>query len=176
MTSVASSSETHDSNESSATDEKIVGRTDRRVKTVVTETTVTTKKRLPKQTSQKTVDKFWHAFAAKYPGIVLNILPEDTYARAKTRSRPKGTVQGTRATSSFDDAKAECIAAVHQISKECRRVNMRYRDVHFDIDNDLKQCKYLCLNSIKERGTSGLPSSVKRVPVQSSNPITLIAI
>lgn len=124
--------------------------------------------RKPKrQTPQEAVDDFWDKFTTKFPGKVHTILPQDNYAKAKARHTPKGAVHGQAALKGYEQAKADCQAAVDKIAKECRRVNMRYRDPHFDIEFDLKQ-KYRekdCLEGFGRVDEPFEPGSVKRVPV-----------
>lgn len=122
-------------------------------------------RQVKKQPPQKTVDDFWSAFTTKYPGKVHNILPKNPYARSKAAKEPKGTVYGHGAHESYEDAKTECIASVEKIAKECRRVNMRYRDPHFDIEWDLKSRKRDCLDGLLLYPDAGKPKSVKRVHV-----------
>ena len=121
-------------------------------------------RKVKKQVPQKTVDEFWEAFTTKFPGKVHTILPKNAYAKSKAAREPKGTVYGRSAGKSYEEAKADCVATVDKIAQECKRVNMRYRDPHFDIEFDLKSQKRDCLDGLvySEEGT---PKSVKRVPV-----------
>ena len=125
-------------------------------------------KKVKKQFPQQTIDQFWDKFVTKFPGKVETILPSNIYAKSRAAKTPKGVVHGQAATKSYDEAKAECVEAVNKISKECRRVNMKYRDPHFDIDFDLKWNKRDCLDglTVDRWDEEGLvPKSVKRVPV-----------
>ena len=123
-----------------------------------------------KRAPQKTVDQFWDIFTTKYPGKVSSILPENVYAKSKAANEPKGVVRGRAAFKSYEETKSDCIAAVEKIAKECRRVNMRYRDPHFDIEFDLKWDKKDCLEGLVTYSSESplTPSSVKRVPVSNS--------
>lgn len=125
------------------------------------------KPKKPKQQFPQTgVDNFWNKFATKFPGKVHTILPGDVFAKSKAAHGPKGVVHGQAALKSYDQARDECKAAVEKIAKECRRVNMRYRDPHFDIEFDLKWRKDDCLEGLGGwDGISFTPNSVKRVPV-----------
>lgn len=114
---------------------------------------------------QKTVDQFWNIFTTKFPGKVSNILPENVYAKSKAANEPRGVVRGQAALKSYEETKSDCIAAVQKIAKECRRVNMRYRDPHFDIEFDLKWGRNDCLEGLVSQGEPFQPNSVKRVPV-----------
>ena len=125
-------------------------------------------KKVKKQLPQKTIDQFWDKFVTNFPGKVETILPSNIYAKSRAAKTPEGVVHGQAATKSYDEAKAECIEAVNKISKECRRVNMKYRDPHFDIEFDLKWNRRDCLDGLTEDrwDEKGLdPRSVKRVPV-----------
>ena len=119
-----------------------------------------------KQVPQKTVDDFWDVFTTKFPGKVHNILPKNAYAKTKAAHEPKGVVHSQAALKSYEATKAECVAAVEKIANECKRVNMRYRDPHFDIEFDLKWGKNDCLEGLAASyGEPFEPNSVKRVPV-----------
>ena len=120
---------------------------------------------MKKQVPQKTVDDFWSAFPPKHPGKVHNILPKNPYAKSRAANEPKGTVYGHGAWESYDEAKAECVASVEKIARECKRVNMRYRDPHFDIEWDLKSNKRDCLDGLLLYPDAGKPRSVKRIHV-----------
>ncbi|MCJ1474171.1 hypothetical protein MMC13_002829 [Lambiella insularis] len=124
------------------------------------------KHRKPKhQTPQQGVDEFWEVFTTKYPGKVSGILPENVYAKSKAASEPRGVVHGHAALKSYNETRAECKLAVEKIARECRRVNMRYRDPHFDIEFDLKWNKNDCLDGLLPAGGEPFrPNSVKRVP------------
>lgn len=74
----------------------------------------------------------------------------------------------------YERAVADCRARVEKLIRECKRVNMRYRDPDFDIDWDLKWEKGHCLNGLGENrfdfhgGATGIlnnamPKAVKRV-------------
>ncbi|MCJ1316502.1 hypothetical protein MMC15_001823, partial [Xylographa vitiligo] len=130
------------------------------------------KHRRPKhQTPQQNVNKFWDVFTTKFPGRVDRVLPDNVYAKSKAASEAKGVVHGQAALKSYEETKVECIRAVEKIAKECRRVNMRYRDPHFDIEFDLKQNKNDCLQGlVSGNGELLLPQSVKRVNDIFENP------
>ncbi|KAI9785388.1 MAG: hypothetical protein M1839_000407 [Geoglossum umbratile] len=92
----------------------------------------------PQLAPQDIVDKFWSAFRTKTPGKVFTILPHNYYVGKAAAARPVGAVPGRAATTSFEEAVNICRAKVEKISKECRRVNQKYRDTHFDIEYDLR--------------------------------------
>ena len=119
------------------------------------------KKRVP----QANVDEFWTKFNTAFPGKVHTILPKDAYARAKAAKNPKGAVHSQGAGKSYEEASAECVAAVEKIAAECRRVNLKYRDPHFDIEWDLKRGRRDCLNGLVSSDWDLAPRSVKRISV-----------
>ena len=97
---------------------------------------------------------------------MLSILPADIYAKTKASKTHKGIIQGQMSAKSYDQAASECKNAVDKIAKECRRVNHKYRDPHFDIEWDLKRGRRDCLRSLEDsEDNSLLPKSVKRVTV-----------
>ncbi len=105
-------------------------------------------------------------FTTKYPGKVHSILPSDIYAKSKASKTKKGVISAQRTVKSYDQAASECKHAVEKIAKECRRVNHRYRDPHFDIEWDLKQGGRDCLDGLGYTEDRAGPKSVKRVPVR----------
>ena len=74
-------------------------------------------------------------------------------------------MKGQVAVKSYDQAAAECKHAVEKIAKECRRVNHKYRDPHFDIEFDLKRNQRDCLDALGDVDDKAYPKSVKRIPV-----------
>lgn len=78
----------------------------------------------------------------------------------------KGENKGHNAVASYEEAVKSCKQKVAQIVRECRRVNQKYRDPHFDIEFDLKWGTYDCLNMLDgspETYCLFHPGSVKRV-------------
>jgi hypothetical protein len=120
------------------------------------------KRKLKKQPPQESVKQFWDKFNTKYPGKVFTILPDNPHARKKASKTPKGAVQ-QRAAKSYEKARAECERDVQRIVKECRRVNQKYRDPHFDIEWDLKSKRRNCLDGLARELQGGSPKGVKRV-------------
>ncbi|KAK5230439.1 hypothetical protein LTR99_008256 [Exophiala xenobiotica] len=116
-----------------------------------------------RQTPQETVRQFWDKLNTKYPGKVFTVLPDNPYARKKAAKTPHGTVSGQRAAKSYEEARAECERDVERITKECRRLNQKYRDTHFDIEWDLKSGQRNCLDGLYAPGDSMKPKGVKRV-------------
>lgn len=145
-------------------------------------------KKVKKRVPQRNVDEFWDKFTTKFPGQkqhpppseklantykgkIYSILPSNVYAKTKAAQSPVGLVHGQATGMSYDEAAADCKAAVDCIAKECRRVNLKYRDPHFDIEFDLKRNKRDCLDSLSGAGRTLTPKSVKRVPVGAPSSI-----
>ncbi|KAI4192177.1 MAG: hypothetical protein LQ348_003243 [Seirophora lacunosa] len=125
------------------------------------------KKRVP----QRNVDEFWDKFTTKFPGKIHSILPANVYAKTKAAQSPAGLVHGQATGKSYEQAKADCTAAVESIAKACRRFNLKYRDPHFDIEYDLKSNKRDCLDSLGGTYNNLNPKSVKRVPDIFDDPV-----
>ena len=107
-------------------------------------------------------------FTTKYPGKVHSVLPADIYAKSKASKTKKGTVSGQVTAKSYDQAASECKHAVEKIARECRRVNHKYRDPHFDIEWDLKRDRRDCLDGLEiDDEDRSWPKSVKRIPVST---------
>lgn len=86
-------------------------------------------------------------------------------------------VKGENAIASYDEAVNICKAKVSKIAQECRRVNQKYRDPHFDIEFDLKWGRRDCLEPLSntsrkanKKKTGFAPNSVKRVADIFDNP------
>ncbi|KAM0274416.1 hypothetical protein ACHAQH_007854 [Verticillium albo-atrum] len=112
------------------------------------------------QAPQTTIDEFWDKFTTKTPGKATTIIPRNPHFDKAV----KKTTQ-----TSFDEAAALCRVKVKKIVEECRAVNQKYRDPHFDLEFDLKFGSRNCLDSlwnIKDRDppeSSLRPRSIKRV-------------
>ena len=115
------------------------------------------------QTPQETIEEFWQKFNSKKPGKAVTILPDTSYAKRTAARTPKGAIEGQKTYVSFEEAAATCKAKVDKIIKECRRVNQKYRDPHFDIEFDLKWGNKDCLRGLLEAETDKWPESAKRV-------------
>lgn len=79
---------------------------------------------------------------------------------------PKGVIPGENAVASYEEAAKICKEKVEKIVKECRRVNQKYRDPHFDIEFDLKWGVNNCLTELAATADAAPtfePGSVKRV-------------
>ena len=144
-------------------------------------------KKTKHQAPQDAIDEFWAKFNSKTPGkgktlrsiaqssfpnrslfTASTILPKNVYAKKAGEKAPKGVIKGENAVASYEEAAQICRDKVEKIVKECKRVNQKYRDPHFDIEFDLKWGMKDCLTMLS--GTSEdyadgafRPGSVKRV-------------
>lgn len=118
-----------------------------------------------KHTPQEGVNRFWTKFYAKYPGKIYTVLPKNPYAQKQIAKVSKGVAQAQRAVRSYEQAREECVRDVKRIIKECRRVNQKYRDLHFDIESDLKTKTRYCLQGLETPFENFRPKAVKRVTV-----------
>ncbi|KAM0185415.1 hypothetical protein ACHAPI_012172 [Fusarium lateritium] len=119
-----------------------------------------------KVTPQQVIDKFWKQFTTKNPGKATTVIPSNTYTDFAAKRGNQVTTTTTEA--SYEEAAATCRAKVEKIVKECRRINKKYRDPHFDIEVDLKLNRNDCLYSLSniedfQPGVDLTPQSVKRV-------------
>ncbi|KAK3951716.1 hypothetical protein QBC32DRAFT_324970 [Pseudoneurospora amorphoporcata] len=112
------------------------------------------------KTPQSKVDEFWTKFTARVPGKATTVLPKNEYAeRLAKRNSAKEVGGGTNAQASFEQAAAICRAKVEKIIQECRRVNQKYRDPHFDLEYDLKTGRRDCLESLSNENIIEFSSS-----------------
>lgn len=75
-------------------------------------------------------------------------------------------ISSQNAVAGYEEAVKLCQAKVDKIVKECRRVNQKYRDPHFDIEFDLKWGRRDCLETLpipNKKKSEFTPQSVKRV-------------
>ncbi|KIN05743.1 hypothetical protein OIDMADRAFT_38228 [Oidiodendron maius Zn] len=118
------------------------------------------------QSPQEAIDEFWAKFNSKTPGRASNILPKEKDAPNSGNQPLRGISKAKDAASTYEEAAATCRAKVEAIVKECRRVNQKYRDPHFDMEFDLKWGTKDCLTSLKDTAVMEdrfYPGSVKRV-------------
>ncbi|KAH8599322.1 hypothetical protein B0O99DRAFT_504411 [Bisporella sp. PMI_857] len=118
-----------------------------------------------KQSPQDSINEFWSKFDSKTPGRASTILPKNNYAKRVGASK-KLVIPGENAVASYEEAAKTCKDKVARIVKECRRVNQKYRDPHFDIEFDLKWGINNTLTSLKDTSDyepKFSPGSVKRV-------------
>lgn len=124
-----------------------------------------------KQAPQKDINEFWEKFTTKHPGKIFTILPDNLYAKRAAAHAPRGSIPGINALASYDEAVEACRKKVAKIVKECRRLNQKYRDPHFDIEADFKRSQAMpdtppdCLIGLDKEQSDYHPLSVKRVEV-----------
>lgn len=124
--------------------------------------------------SKKIDDDFyptWDRFLAKAPNRPSSI---STLARRVAQTEKAALkddnglkVKEESSIKSYDYAKTECKAKVRAIVVECRRLNQKYIDPHFDLENEEDDCIYPLGNSSYEY-ENARPSAVKRVEVRWS--------
>ena len=138
---------------------------------------------------QETINGIWSRFSARKFSKATVILPFASQStQNRDASKPSKAPQPERnnllVSEDYERAVQECRARVKKLIRECRRVNMRYRDSEFDIDWDLKWEKGYCLNSLGENKfeidgrafsnpTTNSPKAVKRVHEIFDNPTFL---
>lgn len=114
-----------------------------------------------------------HKTPLQFSGLTLavtRIIPDNPYAAKPTTSTNQPSTTSVNVQASYEEAAALCRAKVDKIVKECRRVNKKYRDPHFDIEADLRFRRNDFLRSLVNdltRPPPGLdltPKSAKRIP------------
>ncbi|KIH90435.1 hypothetical protein SPBR_00014 [Sporothrix brasiliensis 5110] len=86
---------------------------------------------------------------SKRPGKPTSIVPQKAYAdKAAHRIATQSNNGGQSTTASYAEAAAQCRAKVAHIVKECRRINQKYRDPHFDLELDIQLDRRDCLESL----------------------------
>jgi hypothetical protein len=116
------------------------------------------------KTPQQSLDKFWGRFNAKYGGLPWTILPDDLVAKRASEFYPKGLVPGQPVVAGYEEAAEACRKKVASIVKECKRINQKYRDPHFDIDIYNRDSR-LCLDGLIEKSPDLDPRGFARVAV-----------
>lgn len=97
------------------------------------------------------------------------VIPQNPYTARVARKNAKTASPSTTTRASYETAAAMCRAKVEKIVQECRRVNKKYRDPHFDLEADLKLVRRDCLESLSNfehldtPGKDFRPGSAKRV-------------
>lgn len=119
---------------------------------------------------QRSIDKFWKRFTTKHPGKPFTILPDNLYAKRAAIQASRKTASSKNAVDSYEQAAAMCRAKVEKIVRDCRRLNQKYKDPHFDIEFDFMQWQWYrapedCLVALDKDDTCLRPMSVKRVEV-----------
>ena len=88
---------------------------------------------------QKAIDKFWKSFNTKFPGKPFTILPDNLYAKRIALQAARDPHPSKNAVASYEQAAATAKAKVDKIARDCRRLNQKYKDPHFDIEFDFMQ-------------------------------------
>jgi hypothetical protein len=100
--------------------------------------------------------------------VATTIIPQNEYAeRAAKRSSAKAVGGGTTTEASYEEAAALCKAKVEKIVKECRRINQKYRDPHFDLEFDLKLGRRDCLEPLENIRGDESPLKKAEIPKES---------
>lgn len=122
------------------------------------------KKKRSKDHPQKSISKLWKNFDPDYLGRVTQILPKTAAVVSASTSKIQ---RSQNASESYRQARAACEETVRKIVEECRAVNQKYSDVHFDLERDLKITqKRDCIDGlIQDDADRDDPSDVKRVTV-----------
>ncbi|KAJ9138006.1 Cysteine proteinase, partial [Coniochaeta hoffmannii] len=116
---------------------------------------------------QEKIDRFWKKFSTEAPGKATAVIPQNkTTAKTVKGKSNIASSSGTTTTKSYEEAAAICRAKVEKIVKECRRINQKYRDPHFDLEFDLKMNRRDCLdpldNTVQEVDSSSDESVGRR--------------
>lgn len=121
---------------------------------------------------QKTIDKFWKEFNTKHPGKPFTVLPDNLYAKRAALQAARNPNPSKNAVASYEQAAAMAKAKVEKIARDCRRLNQKYKDPHFDIEFDFMQWQWYgdsatedCLQGLDGSHEWLRPMSVKRVEV-----------
>lgn len=84
-----------------------------------------------------------------HPPLATCIIPQtELPERAARRASAKSKAPAKTTEQSYEAAANQCRRKVAQIVSECRRVNQRYRDPHFDLEIDQKLNRRDCLDSL----------------------------
>ncbi|KAG9229729.1 hypothetical protein BJ875DRAFT_386729 [Amylocarpus encephaloides] len=130
---------------------------------------------------QKSISKIWSRFSVPRFSKATTILPPNLSKLANSKPSPREVHYNLLVSEDFERAVQECRNRVKKLIRECKRVNMRYRDADFDTDWDLKWEKGYCLNGLSEDRfeisgrsfanlSSNVPKAVKRVHEIFENP------
>ena len=119
---------------------------------------------------QRVIDRFWKRFTTKHPGKPFTILPDNLYAKRAAILASQKAGLPNNAIKSYEQAAAACKAKVEKIVQDCRRLNQKYKDPHFDIEFDFMQWQWDrrtedCLVPLGADPAHLRPMSVKRIEV-----------
>jgi hypothetical protein len=85
---------------------------------------------------QQRVNDFWDNYISDSPYKVTSILPRNLYTNLLTSEHTKNTAANRSAAASYNAAAEDCRAKVQWIVNECRRINEKFTDPDFDIEED----------------------------------------
>src|SRR5690606_4284825 len=91
-------------------------------------TTDKTKKKKKKPAPQQAINRIWKKLQVRKPTVPLAVLPFDPVLPPASPDRANEP-----SSAGYERAAEECRRKVRKIIKECRRVNMRYRDPGYDL-------------------------------------------
>jgi len=119
-----------------------------------------------KQHPQKIINQLWKNYDPVYLGRVTKVLPDSVPVATTPKSQPQ---KSHHTSGSYQEARAQCERDVQRIITECRALNQKYSDVHFDIERDLKvNGNRDCLDGlVVDEQETYWPQDVKRVTVRS---------
>lgn len=117
---------------------------------------------------QVSMNNFWTNFNPEYNGKITKVLPEAIgTSSASKKSRSSGQI-APNAVQSYEVARDRCLRDVRRIIRECRSLNQKYTDSHFDIERDLKITDARnCLDGLLPPTTRRNPVDAKRVTVRN---------
>lgn len=90
------------------------------------------KKRKKKLPPQQSINRVWKKFSKRRFHKALAVLPFDPVSPPASSDRPNQLL-----SVGYEQAAEECRRKVEKIIKECKRVNMRYRDPGWDLVSQL---------------------------------------
>lgn len=91
---------------------------------------------------------------SKLTSKATTVIPQNEYAEKAAKNSSRAPERTT--SSSYAEAAAICRTKVKKIADECRAINRKYRDPHFDLEADLKLGQRDCLESLSnERPVKG---------------------
>ncbi|PSR97055.1 hypothetical protein BD289DRAFT_125996 [Coniella lustricola] len=129
------------------------------------------KKKQPMSPQEK-VDGLWATYKTKAPGKVTRIIPQnEVFERAARRASAKSKENAKTTDQSYEAAAEQCRRKVAQIVKECRRVNQKYRDQHFDLELDHGLERRDCLDSLNNEREYPYPFCRRRPKRRSGVPL-----
>lgn len=110
---------------------------------------------------QEIINQFWENLITKKPAKVTKIFPPSLYANLLPPKNKRATTTGKNAAESYEAAASECRARVKRIVQECHRINEKFTDPEFDIEDlDDKNCLQGLKYWYKDEDKKAAPSSI----------------